>query len=78
MERQLHLLETFFAVDEHGRPHKVCGYEHLALSPASPAWPPQWEPTGIVEYKLEHGEALVAQGQGRWRAATSGMQLSRA
>ena len=77
MERHLHLLETFVARDDQGREHKICGYEHLALSPASPAWPPQWEPTGIVEYKLEKGGTVVPEGQGGWRVAASGLHLSR-
>ncbi len=58
MDKQLHLLETFRAQDPAGAMHTVRAYEHLVR--VMPTTDPfgQWEPTGVVEYRLDDGRPL--------------------
>lgn len=77
MDIKLQRLESFSAQDTQGRAHKVYGYELLAraypwLDPAV-----QWEPTGVVEYKLDTGEPLDLDRDGTLHGARSGLHLHR-
>jgi hypothetical protein len=80
MDIKLHCLESFPAQDIRGAYYTVYGYEHLARvytwldSPASPA---QWEPTGVVEYKLANGEHLDLVEDGTLQGASTGVRLHR-
>lgn len=77
MDRKLQLLETFVAHDDQGAPYKIFGYEHLVQVPLSGASQPQWEPTGLAEYKLAGGEHVDLERDGMLRVATSGLRLKR-
>lgn len=77
MDRKLHLLETFSAMDDQGVAHKVCGYEHVVQLALLPGAIDQWEPTGIFEYRLEGGERLETFSDGSFRVAATGTRLTR-
>ena len=79
MDRKLHLLETFFAQDDQGTPYKICGYEHMVALPlVSNGAEPQWEPTGIAEYRLATGEHVDMEPDGSYRVAANSLHLHRA
>jgi hypothetical protein len=77
MERKLHLLETFFAKDNRGVAYKICGYEHLVQAPSPPVFQQQWEPAGVVEYKLTSGEHVEPESDDMFRVSTTGLRLKR-
>lgn len=76
MDRKLHLLETFVALDDKGAPYKIFGYEHLVRPPLAPEFQ-SWEPTGVVEYKLAGGEHVDVQSDGMLLVTSRGLQLKR-
>ncbi len=63
--------------DEQGASYKVFGYEHLVQAPVSAGFQQQWEPTGVVEYKLASGEHLELESDGMLRVSASGLRLQR-
>jgi hypothetical protein len=75
MEKRLHQLETFAVRGEDGKSYVVHGYEHLAKLEGGAELVDQWEPTGVAEYKLATGEAVVMSRDGAMRLASSGMKL---
>jgi hypothetical protein len=77
MEKMLHLLETFSARGSDGKVYVVHGYEHLARLDEVPGAPMQWEPTGLVEYKLLDGRHVSVDGTGAMSLAGSGVRLER-
>lgn len=77
MDIKLHRLESFSAQDAQGRAHKVCGYELLARAYPWLDVAVQWEPTGVVEYRLDTGEHLDMNRDGSLVAAQSGLRLQR-
>ena len=58
MDKKLQRLETFRVQDMHGATYKVHAYEHLTRVHTLMDMQTQWEPTGLVEYKLSTGEHL--------------------
>lgn len=68
MDKQLHLLETFRAQDAAGALRTVRAYEHLVR--VMPTVDPlgQWEPTGVVEYRLDDGRPLMMVRDGAFHA----------
>lgn len=78
MDIKLHRLDTFSAVDGQGGFHTVHAYEHLARTPMLGDLDPtlQWEPTGVLEFKLATGEHLDVARDGAL-VAGSGMRLTR-
>lgn len=58
MDKKLARLETFRVQDMHGATYKVHAYEHLTRVHTLMDMQTQWEPTGLVEYKLSTGEHL--------------------
>jgi hypothetical protein len=77
MEKKLHRLETFTAQGSDGSVYTVHGYEHLARVESFVGAEEQWEPTGLVEYKLASGEPIEVHRDGRMVVAGSGLSLER-
>lgn len=78
MEKMLHLLETFTARGSDGRNHVVHGYEYLArLDEVPTSVPGQWEPTGLVEYKLADGRHVSVGKDGTMGLPEIGLRLER-
>jgi hypothetical protein len=77
MDIKLQRLESFSAQDAHGHAHKVYGYELLARAYPWLDVAVQWEPTGVVEYKLDTGEHLDMGRDGSLHGARSGLHLQR-
>ncbi len=77
MDIKLHRLESFSAQDTQGKPHKVYGYELMARAYPWLDAAVQWEPTGVVEYKLASGEHLDLGRDGTLHGAQSGVHLHR-
>ena len=77
MEKMLHLLETFSARGSDGKAYAVHGYEHLARLDEVPGPPMQWEPTGLVEFKLPDGRHVSVDRTGAMSLAGSDVRLKR-
>ncbi len=77
MDRQLHFLESFPVSGSDGAHYKVCGYEHQVQDPALADGQPHWEPTGVVEYRLDDGTRVEAGRDGSMRIVSSGVVLTR-
>lgn len=77
MSLKLHLLETFSAVGSDGAAYKVRGYERMVLDPSLNDGNEHWQPTGVVEYRLDDGALIDARGDGSMRVVHSGVTLSR-
>jgi hypothetical protein len=75
MEKMLHLLETFTAKGSDGKDYAVRAYEHLARLEAVPDLQGQWEPTGVVEYKLADGGRIDVDTHGGMTLRGSGVKL---
>jgi hypothetical protein len=76
MERKLHLLDSFFAQGSDGMRYKVCAYEHLVRDETVMVAMDQWEPTGIVEYRLADGGRIDTRRDGSMSVAATGVALS--
>jgi len=78
METMLHRLETFTLRGSDGKNHVVHGYEQLARVGALPTSVlGQWEPTGLVEYKLADGRHLSVGKDGTMGLPEIGLRLER-
>jgi hypothetical protein len=77
MDIKLHRLESFPAEDVHGTFYQVYGYEHLARAYTWLEATAQWEPTGVIEYKLANGEHLDVDDDGTLQGAVTGVRLHR-
>lgn len=77
MEKMLHLLETFGARGSDGEAYVVHGYEHLARLDEVPGAPMEWEPTGLIEYKLLDGRHVSVGDDGTMSLAGTGIRLVR-
>jgi hypothetical protein len=77
MEKMLHQLETFGARGTDGQSYVVRGYEHMARLEAIPDSHGQWEPTGVVEYKLADGRPVQVDKAGRMTIAGTDVSLQR-
>ncbi len=77
MDRQLHFLESFAVRGSDGAQYKVCGYEHLVQDPTLTDGQQHWEPTGLVEYRLDDGTRVEVERDGSMRIIGSGVVLTR-
>jgi hypothetical protein len=77
MEKMLHVLETFTARGNDGATYHVHVYEHLARLDAVPDTQGQWEPTGLVEYKLADGRHLKVDDDGAMSLPGTTLKLAR-
>jgi hypothetical protein len=77
MDKKLHRLETFSVQDMHGATFKVHAYEHLTRVHQFLDMETQWEPTGLIEYKLSTGEHLEVDDDGRMFTPGSAVPLHR-
>lgn len=75
MDIKLHQLETIPVRDAQGKPRIVKGYERLARVGNLLDERAQWEPTGVVEYRLDDGEPVTMDRHGQLRGATTGQTL---
>lgn len=78
MDIQLNFLESFRVQSADGQSFKVCAYERMARDMSVPNGIERWEPTGVVEYRLEDGRLVDARRDGTLRIAGTGVQLQRA
>jgi hypothetical protein len=74
---KLHLLESFSAVGSDGNPYKVRGYERLVQDPSFNDGQDHWQPSGVVEYRLEEGALIDARPDGSMHIVHSGVALTR-
>jgi hypothetical protein len=77
MDKKLQRLETFRVQDMHGATYKVHAYEHLTRVHHFLDMETQWEPIGLIEYKLSTGEHLELDDDGNMYTAGSTMPLHR-
>jgi len=77
MDKKLQRLETFHVQDLHGATYKVHAYEHMTRIHAFLDMETQWEPTGLIEYKLATGEHLELDDKGDLFVPGSSMPLHR-
>ena len=77
MDKKLQRLETFRVQDMHGASYKVHAYEHLTRVHNFLDMENQWEPTGLIEYKLSSGEHLEVDHDGNLFMPGSTMPLHR-
>lgn len=77
MDKRLHLLESFSAHGSDGKSDQVHGYEHLVRTDAVPDPQGQWEPTGLVEYKLADCHRIRVDHDGMMTLPDSGVTLQR-
>ena len=77
MDKKLQRLETFRVQDMHGATYKVHAYEHLTRVHTLMDMQTQWEPTGLVEYKLSTGEHLDLDNDGTLYVPSSHTSLVR-
>ena len=76
MDLRLHLLESFRARAADGTEHKVCAYERMARDESLQDGGEHWEPTGVLEYRLEDGRMVDARQDGSLRIAANGTELT--
>lgn len=77
MDIQLHFLESFRVQGGDGQGYKVCAYERMARDESLPQGIERWEPTGVVEYRLEDGRLVDARRDGTLRIAGTSIELQR-
>ena len=78
MELRLQFLESFPAQGSDGGRYKVCAYERMARDVSVADGLERWEPTGVVEYRLEDGRLVEAGRDESMRIAGSSVALTRA
>lgn len=76
MEKRLKLLETVHMQGDDGQRYVVRAYEHLASMVCGVE--ERWEPTGVVEYKLDNGRHVRVDAAGRMTIAGTGVALREA
>lgn len=74
MEKRLRLLETTQLQGSDGQRYVVRAYEHQAAVVCGVE--ELWEPTGVVEYKLDSGRHVRVDSAGRMTIAGTGVTLS--
>jgi hypothetical protein len=74
MDNRLHLLDSFVARASDGSVHKVFSYERRVVDPNVP-YPDRWEPSGLMEYRLDNGEHVVVRRDGSMQTSRSGIYL---
>jgi hypothetical protein len=77
MDIQLHFLESFRVQGADGRSYKVCAYERMGRDASMPHGIERWEPTGVIEYRLEDGRLVDARRDGTLRIAGTAIELQR-
>lgn len=77
MDKQLHRLETFRVQDMHGALYTVHAFEHLTRVGHLLDMRTEWEPTGLVEFKLDTGEHLDVEPDGAMHLPGSDLLLRR-
>jgi hypothetical protein len=77
MDLKLQFLESFKVVGSDGKAHKVSAYDRLARIDALRAGDERWEPTGVVEYRLEDGRLVEATADGSLRICGTDVKLER-
>lgn len=78
MDRKFHLLESFAARGSDGATYKVMAYEHLRPDETLATDAQEhWEPTGVVEYRLDSGEVVDVARDGTMRVASRAITLTR-
>jgi hypothetical protein len=75
MDIRLQLLDSFIAQGSDGQRYKVCGYDRLALVPGTAQ---QWEPTGVVEYRLDDHRTVQVAADGTMTVLATGVRLDTA
>ena len=75
MELRLQLLETFLAQGSDGATYKVRAYDRLARDASLADGGEHWEPTGVVEYRLDDGRMVDARADGTLRIAATDITL---
>lgn len=78
MELRLQFLESFPAQGSDGARYKVCAYERMARDESVADGLERWEPTGVLEYRLEDGRLVDAGSDESMRIAGSQVALTRA
>jgi hypothetical protein len=76
MELKLQFLESFEAVAADGQIHRVRAYDRMARNEALPGGE-HWDPTGVIEYRLEDGQLIEALPTGALRIHRTGEELER-
>lgn len=74
MEKRLGLLETTQMQGSDGQRYVVRAYEHQAAMVSGVE--EHWEPTGVVEYKLDDGRHVRVDAAGRMSIAGTDVALS--
>ncbi len=64
MDTRLHQLETFSARGSDGREYTVRGYERMVRDVTLPQTPERWEPSGVIEFRLDDGSVVHANRDG--------------
>lgn len=77
MDMQLQFLESFRAHGPDGQSYKVCAYERMGRDHSAPGGVERWEPTGVIEYRLEDGRLVDARRDGTLRIAGTAIALQR-
>lgn len=77
MNKKLNRLETFHVQDMHGATYVVHAYEHLTQVGNLLDMRTQWEPTGLIEFKLDSGEHLNVMPDGAMHTEGSDLLLRR-
>ena len=66
MDIRLQLLDSFQAEGSDGNSYKVRAYDRLVLAPGAED---DWEPSGVIEYRLEDGRRVEVGADGTARVA---------
>ncbi len=74
---KLHLLESFGAVGSDGKAYKVRAYERLVEDPSFNDGQDHWQPSGVLEYRLDDGALIDARADGSMHVVHSGVALKR-
>lgn len=77
MDKILRRLETFQTRGSDGATYSVHAYEHLRKLDVFTAAQDQWEPIGVVEYKLADGRLVHAERDGSLVVAGTDVRLER-
>ena len=76
MNLKLHLLESFSARGSDGAAYKVRAYERMVQDPSVSDGQEHWQPSGIIEYRLDDGSLVDAHADGAMRVVRSGVSLT--
>jgi hypothetical protein len=76
MDLRFQFLESFHAEGPDGHDYKVSAFERLTRD-ASSTEAERWEPTGVVEYRLEDGRLVEERKDGSLRVPGTSLELHR-